>query len=678
MKQAKSTKRALLSAVLALVMTVSMLVGTTFAWFTDSVTSTNNLIVAGNLDVELYYQNDEVTAWEKVDSDTNVFKENTRWEPGHVEVIKLKVANEGSLALKYQLGVNIANEIGSINAAGTAFKLSDYIWYGITESDVTDRASALAAVSASAKQIKDGTTLAGELAAAPAGGVSEKVVTLVVYMPDTVGNDANYGKDQVVPEINLGIDLVATQLGAESDSFGDDYDDSALVPGISYGTVAGADAKISKGDLTVTIPAAAGNGDYTMKIENVNTATNANDETVVSFDLSLAKDGAAVVEQAGVEYAVEYFVGTDLQIIKLLHKGVEITNYNYDPATGYITFTTSSFSPFEIVYIEVPAGAHKVVAGGKTKYFLDIKEAIAAASGEAEITLGSDIVLEETLVFDKDATISLDMNGFGISGELDTLVKISDGTLSIKNGSFTNIHNTANLTYYNIYMCGDAKAEIKDVTINTSGIGIMMAEDSKITEMNANIGSFMKYNGDNCFSAIYLVDSASIDLISGGKYVSYYSDEVIESRKAGSISVIGSHSLRLDSEKAHVGKITGGEFLSVDDVGGMGAPIYISAGTIDLISGGHFGFVEEGASFNTFCSIYLNTSAGSIGAITGGTFVVGKYGLNSSGFRWDFASLVDASGCNVVDTGKTSHVTVQFTGSNLQSYDLKIIQVVAK
>jgi len=398
----------------------------------------------------------------------------------------------------------------------------------------------------------------------------------------------------------------------------------------------------------------------------------------VTAGLSLAKDGAAVVEQAGVEYAVEYFVGTDLQIIKLLHKGVEITNYNYDPATGYITFTTSSFSPFEIVYIEVPAGAHKVVAGGKTKYFLDIKEAIAAASGEAEITLGSDIVLEETLVFDKDATISLDMNGFGISGELDTLVKISDGTLSIKNGSFTNIHNTANLTYYNIYMCGDAKAEIKDVTINTSGIGIMMAEDSKITEMNANIGSFMKYNGDNCFSAIYLVDSASIDLISGGKYVSYYSDEVIESRKAGSISVIGSHSLRLDSEKAHVGKITGGEFLSVDDVGGMGAPIYISAGTIDLISGGHFGFVEEGASFNTFCSIYLNTSAGSIGAITGGTFVVGKYGLNSSGFRWDFASLVDASGCNVVDTGKTSHVTVQFTGSNLQSYDLKIIQVVAK
>ena len=54
MKNTKSTKRALLSAILALVMTVSMLVGTTFAWFTDSVTSSGNKIVAGNLDVELY------------------------------------------------------------------------------------------------------------------------------------------------------------------------------------------------------------------------------------------------------------------------------------------------------------------------------------------------------------------------------------------------------------------------------------------------------------------------------------------------------------------------------------------------------------------------------------------------------------------------------------------------
>ena len=52
----KNTKRALLTSVLSLTLCGSMLVGTTFAWFTDSVSSTNNVITAGNLDVELYYK----------------------------------------------------------------------------------------------------------------------------------------------------------------------------------------------------------------------------------------------------------------------------------------------------------------------------------------------------------------------------------------------------------------------------------------------------------------------------------------------------------------------------------------------------------------------------------------------------------------------------------------------
>jgi hypothetical protein len=50
--------------------------------------------------------------------------------------------------------------------------------------------------------------------------------------------------------------------------------------------------------------------------------------------------------------------------------------------------------------------------------------------------------------------------------------------------------------------------------------------------------------------------------------------------------------------------------------------------------------------------------------------------MNSSGFRWDFASLVDASGCKIVDTGETSHVSVQL--SKIYTYDLAIIEIVNK
>ena len=132
MNNTKNKKHALLSSILALFLCFSMLLGTTYAWFTDSVTSKNNIITAGNLDVELYYQTEEVTTWTKVDETTNVFKENVLWEPGHAEVVKLKVVNEGSLALKYQLSVNVVRETEDCkNVAGEEFKLSNFIDYGI-------------------------------------------------------------------------------------------------------------------------------------------------------------------------------------------------------------------------------------------------------------------------------------------------------------------------------------------------------------------------------------------------------------------------------------------------------------------------------------------------------------------------------------------------------------------
>ena len=55
MTNTKNTKRALLSSVMALFLCFAMLLGTTYAWFTDSVTSSGNIIKSGTLDVELYY-----------------------------------------------------------------------------------------------------------------------------------------------------------------------------------------------------------------------------------------------------------------------------------------------------------------------------------------------------------------------------------------------------------------------------------------------------------------------------------------------------------------------------------------------------------------------------------------------------------------------------------------------
>jgi len=230
MENSKSTKRALLTSVLALLMCVTMLVGATFAWFTDTASTGVNKIQAGNLDIELAYKNSTTGGkFKEANKETPVFDNNALWEPGHVEYVVLKVSNAGSLALKYKLGINIDNEVGSTNVYGNAFKLSDYIRFAVLDGDRTgdsvDR-DALVAAATDSKLIKEGYTAENHLTATGTDN-SQKVVTLVVWMPTTVGNEANHKKDATAPSINLGINVVATQDTVENDSFDNRYDAKA-------------------------------------------------------------------------------------------------------------------------------------------------------------------------------------------------------------------------------------------------------------------------------------------------------------------------------------------------------------------------------------------------------------------------------------------------------------------
>lgn len=78
----KETKKSLALSALSLLLCVVMLVGLTFAWFTDSVTNGRNKIQAGKLSVELEYSTD-MSNWTKVTEDASIFDENALWEPGY-------------------------------------------------------------------------------------------------------------------------------------------------------------------------------------------------------------------------------------------------------------------------------------------------------------------------------------------------------------------------------------------------------------------------------------------------------------------------------------------------------------------------------------------------------------------------------------------------------------------
>ena len=267
MENSKSTKRALITSALAILMCVAMLIGTTFAWFTDTASTGVNKIQAGNLDVELEYKNSDTTGFTKADKNTKVFKEGALWEPGHVEYVVLKVSNAGSLALKYKLGINIANEVGSTNVYNKEFKLSDYIRFAVLDGDKTEGSvdrDALVAAATDSKLIKEGYTAENHLMATGTDN-SQKVVTLVVWMPTTVGNEANHKKDATAPSIDLGISVVATQDTVESDSFGTQYDKDATYPVIVSNQQQANDAITNATDKKVNISIAS---DQTITLDN--------------------------------------------------------------------------------------------------------------------------------------------------------------------------------------------------------------------------------------------------------------------------------------------------------------------------------------------------------------------------------------------------------------------------
>ena len=254
----KTSRRALLMSALSLLLCVCMLAGTTFAWFTDEVTSQNNIIKSGNLDVVLEYWDGD--SYEEVTSDTKLFSDDALWEPGYTEIAYLKVSNAGSLALKYQLAVNVYNEITGKTKDNTEITLSEHLQFKVVESD-TDLADTYTRetardAEAAATKLRTYTGATKALEAKNEEGTNDYTdyVALIIYMPETVGNEANHnGTD--IPRIEMGVTLLATQQTAESDSFGSDYDEDAEYPPT---TVASADelktAVAAGGIIKLTAP----------------------------------------------------------------------------------------------------------------------------------------------------------------------------------------------------------------------------------------------------------------------------------------------------------------------------------------------------------------------------------------------------------------------------------------
>ena len=229
-KKVGGTKRALLTSVLALVLSLAMLAGSTFAWFTDTASTGVNRIVSGNLDVGLEYWGGAESGWLTAENSEDLFDKNALWEPGYTQIIYLRVANNGNLALTYAMQITPVRETVGVNVDGEEFKLSDYIKFGWMTFTV-DGAGAPVALDREAAQtgVGEGAQLGTTLhrqAAEPMAADAKELVALVAWMPENVGNEANYSTVQ--PTIELSLKVLATQAAVESDSFNNTYDEDAV------------------------------------------------------------------------------------------------------------------------------------------------------------------------------------------------------------------------------------------------------------------------------------------------------------------------------------------------------------------------------------------------------------------------------------------------------------------
>ena len=214
MNTKKATKRALLTSVMALVMCVVMLVGTTFAWFTDTASTGVNKIQAGNLDIELEMKNAS-GGWDKAEgktlnflqkqSDGSVKQEaNILWEPGATyELPELRIVNKGNLALKYKVSINGIKGDAKLNEA-----IDWTITYGNESDKLTDDINGF-----EYKMLPK---------AAGAADYPSQTFTIKGTMKKEAGNEY-----QGLSIDGIGITVVATQYTYEYDSKDNLYDQDA-------------------------------------------------------------------------------------------------------------------------------------------------------------------------------------------------------------------------------------------------------------------------------------------------------------------------------------------------------------------------------------------------------------------------------------------------------------------
>lgn len=224
----KSTKKSLLASGLALLVCCTLLIGTTFAWFTDSATNSGNRIEAGTLDIDLLMDLDgkgTSYGYESIaDGEGDIFSENgngINWEPGRTEIVYLAVQNNGTLAASFDLDViptaiegkqhlGEVLEFAVLDDMKSFDELTADNWTELTE-NLDQGQNLFEKLNTTRRVVEDEIVNKGET----------KYLALAVHMKETAESEYENAA------VNIDVQVNATQAPVENDAFGNTYDEGA-------------------------------------------------------------------------------------------------------------------------------------------------------------------------------------------------------------------------------------------------------------------------------------------------------------------------------------------------------------------------------------------------------------------------------------------------------------------
>ena len=222
----ETKKRTTILGVFAILLCVVLCVGITYAFFTDSITSSNNKVKAGTLKVDLELLTD--STWVSITESPLPVFDHELWEPGYTEIQFLRIANKGNLAIEWE-----AKFISEETLSELANVIEVYVLTGDTAIDNPANFTAIENNWENVGTLADffnasASKLNGVILAVQEGEIAEYgYIGIALHMPASVVDNTLQGKE-LAP---FDIQILATQYTYETDALGSDYDENADLAG---------------------------------------------------------------------------------------------------------------------------------------------------------------------------------------------------------------------------------------------------------------------------------------------------------------------------------------------------------------------------------------------------------------------------------------------------------------